>query len=83
MPSLSKIVADLAQIPLPRCSPIVVALIPTAGKETSDQIHQLQMRLIQMAAQLNLPIIAMVADGPRQSYRHRASWTRKSHRILL
>ncbi|KAJ3911642.1 hypothetical protein F5877DRAFT_55061 [Lentinula edodes] len=55
--------AVMIKIPLPRCPPIVIALLPTAGKEDADEIHSMHMRLMQMAEDLGLPIIAMVADG--------------------
>ncbi|KAJ3766604.1 hypothetical protein FB446DRAFT_757584 [Lentinula raphanica] len=55
--------AVMMKIPLSECPPVVIALLPTNGKETSEEIHQIHMRLIAMAEQLELPIVALVADG--------------------
>jgi hypothetical protein len=49
----------------PQYPPVVVALIPTNGKETAEEIHQHHtgMRLLKMAAQLNIKPIACASDG--------------------
>ncbi|KAJ3897552.1 hypothetical protein F5879DRAFT_995872 [Lentinula edodes] len=51
------------EVPIPQSPPIVVALLPTAGKEDASDIHTLHICLITMAGQLNLLILAMAADG--------------------
>lgn len=51
------------KVPLPRCPPIIVALLPTAGKESAEDIHAMHMCLIEMTSQLKLSIVALVADG--------------------
>lgn len=51
------------QIPLPHVPPLVVALIPTNGKDTGSDIHALHMRLLAMAAQVGLKVVCCAADG--------------------
>ncbi|KAJ3860384.1 hypothetical protein EV359DRAFT_49199, partial [Lentinula novae-zelandiae] len=58
----TQVCAVMIKVPIPQSPPIVVALLPTAGKEDASDIHALHMRLITMAGQLNLPILAMAAD---------------------
>ncbi|KAJ3871298.1 hypothetical protein F5051DRAFT_446368 [Lentinula edodes] len=53
--------AVIIKVPIPQSPPIVVALLPTAGKEDASDIHTLHICLITMAGQLNLLILA--ADG--------------------
>ncbi|KAI1786080.1 hypothetical protein LXA43DRAFT_975946 [Ganoderma leucocontextum] len=55
--------AILAKIPLPQIPPLVVALLPTKGNDTAEGIHEQHMRLLAMARQLNMSVIAMSADG--------------------
>ncbi|KAJ3727641.1 hypothetical protein C8R42DRAFT_620753 [Lentinula raphanica] len=55
--------AVMMKIPIPQCPPVVVALLPTCGKESAEDIHQMHMRLVAMSEQLELPLIALVADG--------------------
>lgn len=50
-------------LPGPQYPPVVVALIPTNGKETAEEIHQHHMRLLKMAAQLDIKVIACASDG--------------------
>src|SRR6266852_2518242 len=50
-------------LPGPQYPPVVVALIPTNGKETAEEIHQRHMRLLKMATQLNIKVIACASDG--------------------
>ncbi|TFK63713.1 hypothetical protein BDN72DRAFT_731604, partial [Pluteus cervinus] len=50
-------------IPLPGCPPIVIALLPTNGKESGKDIHIQHLELQKMAANAKLPIIALAADG--------------------
>ncbi|KAJ3913480.1 hypothetical protein F5877DRAFT_83755 [Lentinula edodes] len=59
----ASILQALSQVPIPQSPPIVVALLPTAGKEDASDIHTLHICLITMAGQLNLLILAMAADG--------------------
>jgi hypothetical protein len=42
---------------------MVLALIPTDGKDNSREIHKELMNLLCMAKQLKLPIVAFAADG--------------------
>ncbi|KAJ3742511.1 hypothetical protein DFH05DRAFT_1401798, partial [Lentinula detonsa] len=55
--------AIMMKIPLPRCPAVVIALLPTGGKESAEEIHQMHMRLVAMSEQLNLPLVALAADG--------------------
>lgn len=50
-------------LPGPQYPPVVVALIPTNGKETAEQIHEQHMKLLQMAAQLDIRVISCASDG--------------------
>lgn len=50
-------------LPGPQYPPIAVALIPTNGKETAEQIHQHHMKLLKMASQLGLKVISCASDG--------------------
>ena len=50
-------------LPGPQYPPVVVALIPTNGKETAEEIHQNHTRLLKMAAQLDIKVIACASDG--------------------
>ncbi|KAJ4480786.1 hypothetical protein C8R41DRAFT_771229 [Lentinula lateritia] len=55
--------AVIMKVPLPHCPAIVIALLPTAGKETAQEIHAMHMCLVEMAGQLDMHIVALVADG--------------------
>lgn len=55
--------AILARIPLRHCPPIVIAILPTDGKETVEDIHMHHLKLQKMAAQLSIPFVALTADG--------------------
>jgi hypothetical protein len=55
--------ADKLQIPLPEIPPLVIALIPTDGKDTAVSIHEQHMVLLKMAARLDLKVLVMAADG--------------------
>ncbi|KAG5352611.1 hypothetical protein C0989_001567 [Termitomyces sp. Mn162] len=55
--------AILAKIPLPGCPPLVVALLPTNGKETADDIHLKHLQIHMMAGKLKLPVVAFMANG--------------------
>ncbi|KAF8195480.1 hypothetical protein BJ912DRAFT_900722 [Pholiota molesta] len=55
--------AIIAKIPLPRCPPILISILPTGGNENANEIHTQHLKLQQMAAQLNLPLVALAADG--------------------
>ncbi|KAE9389323.1 hypothetical protein BT96DRAFT_960070 [Gymnopus androsaceus JB14] len=55
--------AVMMKLPIPRCPPLVVALLLTAGKEDAHNIHTIHMCLLEMATQLHLPIVALTADG--------------------
>ena len=51
------------KVPLPQYPPQVIALIPTDGKDDAAGILEQHLKLLKMAAQLNLPIISFAADG--------------------
>ncbi|KAF9548288.1 hypothetical protein CPC08DRAFT_729533 [Agrocybe pediades] len=55
--------AIIAKIPLPGSAPIVIALLPTSGKEDASEIHGHHMKLQAMAQTLSLPLVAFGADG--------------------
>ncbi|KAJ7679396.1 hypothetical protein DFH06DRAFT_1166490 [Mycena polygramma] len=55
--------AILIKIPLPEHPPMVVSLIPTSGKDDAAGIHELQLKLLKMAANLDLPVVSFAADG--------------------
>ncbi|TFY65415.1 hypothetical protein EVG20_g5598 [Dentipellis fragilis] len=55
--------AILAKIPLPGYPPIVVALIPTTGKDDALGIYEQYKILLKMCAQLKLNVIVTAADG--------------------
>ncbi|KAJ7362733.1 hypothetical protein DFH08DRAFT_799752 [Mycena albidolilacea] len=55
--------AILVKVPLPHIPPQVVALIPTDGKDDAPKILELNLRLLQMAAELNLKVVSFAADG--------------------
>ena len=42
---------------------MVVALIPTNGKETGEEIHENNMKLLRMAGQLDIKVITCASDG--------------------
>jgi hypothetical protein len=50
-------------LPGPQYPPVVVALIPTNGTDDAEGIHEQHMKLLKMAAQLDLKIISCAADG--------------------
>jgi hypothetical protein len=50
-------------LPGPQYPPVVVALLPTNGKESAVQIHNYYMKLLKMADQLDLKIISSASDG--------------------
>jgi hypothetical protein len=51
------------KIPKPGFPPIVIALIPTDGKDDADCIHGMHVRILQMAETLELKILVFAADG--------------------
>ncbi|KAF4618575.1 hypothetical protein D9613_009688 [Agrocybe pediades] len=55
--------AIIAKIPLPRCAPLVIALLPTNGKEDAAEIHTHHIKIQAMAQQLSLPLVAFGTDG--------------------
>ncbi|KII93766.1 hypothetical protein PLICRDRAFT_674207 [Plicaturopsis crispa FD-325 SS-3] len=55
--------AILAKLPLPQIPPLVVALIPTNGKDDAKNIHEQLIRFQRMAAELGLPLVGCSADG--------------------
>ncbi|KAJ6543068.1 hypothetical protein B0H19DRAFT_1268241 [Mycena capillaripes] len=59
----SQVRAILIKIPLPQHPPMVVSLIPTTGKDDAEGIHALQLKLLKMAANLNMQIVSFAADG--------------------
>jgi hypothetical protein len=42
---------------------MVVALIPTTGNDDAEHIHELQLKLLKMAANLDMQIVSFAADG--------------------
>ncbi|KAJ7739624.1 hypothetical protein B0H14DRAFT_3515756 [Mycena olivaceomarginata] len=59
----SQVRAILVKVPLPHVPPQVVALIPIDGKDDAPKILELNLKLLQMAAELNLKVVAFAADG--------------------
>ncbi|TFY51504.1 hypothetical protein EVG20_g10971 [Dentipellis fragilis] len=53
----------LTKIPLPGYPPVVVALIPTTGKDDAVGIHQQYKALLAMCTQLKLSMVVTAADG--------------------
>jgi hypothetical protein len=53
------------QIPLPEIPPLVIALIPTDGKDMAESIHEQHIVLLKMAARLELKVLVTAADGTR------------------
>jgi hypothetical protein len=54
---------DQAQIPLPGCPPVPLAVLPTQGKDTAEQNADLLMRARAFCAKLKIPVIAVSSDG--------------------
>ncbi|KAL4066532.1 hypothetical protein J3A83DRAFT_4189827 [Scleroderma citrinum] len=54
---------DKCQILLPQYPPQVVALLPTKDDDNASSIYTQLMLLLNMAAQLGLPVITAAADG--------------------
>ena len=50
-------------LPGPQYPPVVVALILTNGKETGEEIHENNMKLLRMAGQLDIKLITCASDG--------------------
>jgi hypothetical protein len=50
-------------LPGPQYPPVVVALIPTNGKETGEDIHENNMKLLRMAGQLDIKVITCALHG--------------------
>lgn len=42
---------------------MVIALIPTSGKDDAEEIHTQHMNALRMAANLSLPVVSFAADG--------------------
>ncbi|KAJ7136427.1 hypothetical protein C8R43DRAFT_1089454 [Mycena crocata] len=59
----SQVRAILMKVPLPHIPPQVVALIPTDGKDDAPKILELNLKLLQMAAEHKLKVVAFAADG--------------------
>ncbi|KAJ7812191.1 hypothetical protein B0H14DRAFT_3753374 [Mycena olivaceomarginata] len=59
----SQVRAILVKVPLPQVPPQVVALIPTDGKDDAPKIMEQNLKLLQMAAQLDLKVVSFAADG--------------------
>ncbi|KAJ7742173.1 hypothetical protein DFH07DRAFT_980597 [Mycena maculata] len=55
--------AILVKVPLPHVPPQVVALIPTDGKDDAAKIIEQNLKLLQMAEELGVPVVAFSADG--------------------
>lgn len=53
----------MGQIPLPQFLPQVVALLPTTGKDDAAGILEQHLKLLGLAASLDLPILCFAADG--------------------
>ncbi|KAF9245412.1 hypothetical protein BU15DRAFT_41271 [Melanogaster broomeanus] len=59
----SQVRAIIIKPAIPQTPPLVVALIPTIGKDTATEIHNQKLVLLKMAAQLHLPVVSFAADG--------------------
>ncbi|KAF9236407.1 hypothetical protein BU15DRAFT_76980 [Melanogaster broomeanus] len=59
----SQVRAIIIKPAIPQTPPLVVALIPTIGKDTAVDIHNQKLILLKMAAQLCLPVVSFAADG--------------------
>ncbi|KAJ7147344.1 hypothetical protein C8R46DRAFT_1359850 [Mycena filopes] len=59
----SQVRAILIKIPLPHIPPQVVALLPTNGGDDAAKIFEQHLKLLEMAAQLSLPVVSFSADG--------------------
>ncbi|KAJ7746788.1 hypothetical protein DFH07DRAFT_1038081 [Mycena maculata] len=55
--------AILVKVPLPHVPPQVVALIPTDGKDDAAKIIEQNLKLLQMAEELGVPVVVFSADG--------------------
>ncbi|KAH9919884.1 uncharacterized protein B0H18DRAFT_1122200 [Fomitopsis serialis] len=55
--------AILIKVPQPQIPPFIIALLPTTGKDDTKLIHGYHCRILEMAAQVSLPIITFAADG--------------------
>ncbi|KAF7318669.1 ULP-PROTEASE domain-containing protein [Mycena chlorophos] len=55
--------AIMVKLPVPHVPPQVVALLPTNGKDDAPKILEQHLKLLQMAAELDLPVISFAADG--------------------
>ncbi|EMD33086.1 hypothetical protein CERSUDRAFT_28615, partial [Gelatoporia subvermispora B] len=55
--------AILVKVPIPQIPPFVIALLPVNGSDTAEKIHSLHMRILQMAAQLQMRVVSFSADG--------------------
>ncbi|KAH9947491.1 hypothetical protein B0H21DRAFT_691827, partial [Amylocystis lapponica] len=55
--------AILVKIPLPHVPPLVIALIPTDGSDNADLIHSQHKLFLRMAAELEIAVVSMAADG--------------------
>jgi hypothetical protein len=51
------------QIPLPEIPPLVLALILTDRKDKAEGIHEQHMKLLKMAAHLDIKVLVMSTDG--------------------
>ncbi|EIW75341.1 hypothetical protein CONPUDRAFT_159467 [Coniophora puteana RWD-64-598 SS2] len=48
---------------VPGMPPVVVALLPSNGKEKVQEVHKLKMVFLSMAAAVHLPVVTSAADG--------------------
>ncbi|KAH7902899.1 hypothetical protein BJ138DRAFT_1200019 [Hygrophoropsis aurantiaca] len=55
--------AIIAKPIIPEMPPVVIALVPTDGKDTAVQIHEQKLVFLKMASELKLPILTFAADG--------------------
>lgn len=46
----------------------MIALIPTSGKDTSEEIHAQKMKILAMAAELEMKVVACAADGAASEF---------------
>ncbi|CDO76768.1 hypothetical protein BN946_scf185028.g19 [Trametes cinnabarina] len=59
----SQVRAILVKIPLPQIPPLVIALQPTKGNDDAASIYALNLKLLEMAEQLDIKVVSLAADG--------------------
>ncbi|RHZ57144.1 hypothetical protein Glove_393g20 [Diversispora epigaea] len=60
----------ILQVPLPKFSPVIIALIPNNGRDSADIIANLHKKLLlEIASQLNIFIISIGSDGAAAEFK--------------